>query len=70
MNFKFDSTKSQEQLKKEYWLFLQGKMPVNEAVLLDEHGIALKPLPCCPLARSITVYERAAKSIIKLAFAF
>ena len=70
MNFKFDPSKSQEQIKEEYWLFLQGKMPVEEAVVLDENGIALKPLPCCPLARSLTVYERAAKSIIKLAFAF
>ena len=70
MNFKFDPSKSQQQIKEEYWLFLQGKMPVEETVVLDEHGKALKPLPCCPLARSLTVYERAAKSIVKLAYAF
>ena len=70
MNFNVDPTKSQEQIKEEYRLFLQGKMPVEEPVMLDEHGKPLKALPCCPLARSLTVYERSAKAIIKLAYAF
>ena len=70
MNFEFDPSKSQEQIKQEYWLFLQGKQPLKESPILDEEGRPLKPLPCCPIARSLTTYERAAKAICKLAYAF
>lgn len=70
MNFKADAKKSQEQLKQEYLLFLQGKMPIEEPFILDEEGKPLKPLPCCPLARSLTTYERASKALSKLAYAF
>ncbi len=70
MNFKTDPNKTQEQIKQEYLLLLQGKAPPQEPVILDEHGQPLKPLPCCPLARSLTTYERASKALSKLAYAF
>lgn len=70
MNFEFDPSKSQEQIKQEYMLFLEGKQAPKESPALGEDGKPLKPLPCCPLARSLTTYERAGKAICKLAYAF